>query len=295
MLISSKLGQNQPEFDRPQQMSKQRTKSDPRISQMSKIILILFLLIAISPSLQDNCRKACILCDPVLGICSQCAEGYYWDPFLIMCRIVASNPISGCKYYRTASSCSECFPGFLLNQGSCFSCQVQNCVDCTGNLAQCVKCASGKGATSATSKDCSLSCQVDNCELCSPGNTNQCQTCMPGYRRASATSCVQCSDKNCLRCPTDVLLCQVLAGKKTCVNTHFWNGRMCQPCSKGCSKCDRDGFCLRCNHSAEFFMKSDQACYSGDPESTSFYFGGILRVGMTMVLLSMVLGFLLDN
>lgn len=79
------------------------------------------------------------------------------------------NLVTNCALCVSATTCSQCSPGYYINSGSCTPCSTSNCALCPGN--SCSTCTTGFYPSQASSPVSCYTCP-SNCLRCaSPGGT----------------------------------------------------------------------------------------------------------------------------
>ena len=124
--------------------------------------------------------------------CKECTDGYYMNSN----DLCAACTITECAVCNLEGACEECNDGFSLSSGECTGCP-QNCLDCTGDVDSCKRCADGyevltDGSCGQLENDCG-----DNCLVC--GAQGICKQCLNSYYRNSNSVCTSCMD-NCGAC-----------------------------------------------------------------------------------------------
>jgi proprotein convertase subtilisin/kexin type 5 len=197
------------------------------------------------------------------------------------CSVAVTNCLT-CVNVVSNVVCTQCQAGsFITTSGSCSSCStsITNCVLCTSPFV-CTSCAA---TYSLVDSKCTLNnCAsgVNYCLACSSTNTSQCTTCATGFNLLngactlptcaatfvasngicvcplgtlqSGTSCVGCSDNNCLNCPS-MSLCS------NCRQGYYPSGASCSACMTNCLICTTLNNCEQC---ADGFSFVNNTCKS---------------------------------
>ena len=128
-------------------------------------------------------------------MCTKCSPEFYADNFG-KCKPV-SKTITNCKVYSSATTCSQCQPGYLNNNfisctlGSIFSPNFDaNCADSVNdNSLICLSCQGGKYFDS--NGRC-VDCNIKGCFYCDPGaNPPVCLMCQSGFYMNEQQNCTQ--------------------------------------------------------------------------------------------------------
>ena len=229
----------------------------------------------------QTCPATCVQCNSLTN-CISCINGYYLDG-VNMC--VACNAAQCQNCIGTATTCTSCAAGKLLQNGACIpsvpgcsagyyqvgstSCQPcpTGCATC--DTSQCLSCIATyipKATICAPSTDCGAgwynsgpSCQqcLSVCQTCTTGTA--CTTCKPGYVTAACVSCtapcLTCSGSqtSCTSCyPSSTKYLQLGGGSCVDANqcspgSYAETNNQCMPCSSDCATCqDFPDKCLTC-------------------------------------------------
>ena len=195
----------------------------------------------------------CLACDADKDVCTQCkAVGYYLAASKTCAACIANcdqctdgTECVTCKsgfYYDTVGkSCgTTCPSGYRPNGGVCQACTTANCDTCPTSASVCTSCK-------------------NSFFFYSPDSTCL-STCPTRWREESSTKvCQQCTDSNCLTCPTAVGVCSSCkAGYyKTTSNT-------CAPCNANCAQCTDGTSCIQCQ-SGYIYHPVDGTCVTSCP------------------------------
>lgn len=234
-----------------------------RLSELTCLLGLLGTHLAASSEMRfesgSGCGKLCEYCNATTDSCSQCASGYAYNYNSKACE-VADSSITNCKVFSSKSKCGTCAEGFTLSGGICEAC-ISNCQTCDSNPAKCDLCKVGFGSPDSTSKTCTSSCGVANCQQCVDSSTTTCKTCKSGYRLTTGLACEQCKIANCSSCLADVSKCDFSLTANSCNEGYFYLNDTCVTCETGCRLCDNDGQCLACNTTAGYYMWQDMQCF----------------------------------
>ena len=98
------------------------------------------------------------------------------------------------KCTSNASICTECKDGFTTTNGSCHSCDIENCLACS-NSSTCTSCSNGFQAVNGSC----VVCTVQHCAQCN--SSNVCAVCEDLYELVNSTSCspFSCAVENCTK------------------------------------------------------------------------------------------------
>ncbi|ESU40181.1 Variant-specific surface protein, partial [Giardia duodenalis] len=183
---------------------------------------------------------------------------------------------AGCKDDNTESSCTACYPGFVLNQGStagkgtcipeCTGRYAENCADgqCTAVLRgskYCSKCAVGYApidgmctAVATTSRDASV-CTASG---------GVCTTCTGDYALLSGG----CYNTQAL---PGSAVCTAVTGNNgqcsQCANGQTYASGNCPACAEGCAKCATDT--NQCDTCYSGYYKSGTKCVKCDTDDSN--------------------------
>ena len=133
-----------------------------------------------------------------------CYPGYN---FLISSSGYGTCSISNCFYpcntCDTNGQCISCkfpFNPSPYDNGTCFTCNVQNCAQCgSNNLNICTLCNQGYSLNTPINSTCTWTCTSSNCISC-PNGQNTCALCNPGFVPNGAV-CSQCNNAPiCMSC-----------------------------------------------------------------------------------------------
>ena len=234
----------------------------------------------------SNCDSSCTTCSgPTPNNCISCNEGFYLSideecllscPFGMFLRTsdnTCQYCLNDCSSCLQNLTCTSCFPGSFLNNGSCYqicqqgtypltsnwTCSACNsvCVTCTGPTN--ISCTSCQPGFYIISGRCVSQCPSDGTFLDIPNN--QCVIC-----DNSCNSCSGGASNQCLSCYYG----QFLTNDRSCVsicplqfyeNTTTW---LCEPCFSNCQTCSSglNGNCYSCNSP---FYFSTYSCNIGCP------------------------------
>ena len=126
----------------------------------------------------------------------------------------------------------NCAPGKgmknLTTGGTCESCNLDNCANCSANWTTCDMCMPEHTLVSGKCE----SCKVSSCGNCD-GDINKCSNSMPGYYYKDDTN-------ECLRCSSNCIICY----SEGCIECD--TGYYLHPDNGGCHPCIIDN-CAYCN------------------------------------------------
>ena len=232
----------------------------------------------------DNCLESCpegyveLASKP--GVCTECT-----DPNCIKCSKNDNNICEVCdsKYLlnHLGACVTTCSDGYTAQESKCAPCNVDECLDCEGNVETCLTCKPPKNNLNgycldecpetmyAKNYECKL---CDNCPVCE-NETGLCKECYIGYFLTSfgtcktncvegkvrvGDECVPCSVQDCKSCPAnDVGTCKECKENKKLYNNVCYDvcpegtfestNNICLDCSQDCKICENENKCTICN------------------------------------------------
>ena len=158
--------------------------------------------------IRSNNPSQCVQFAPTADICMQCSQGSFLSADKTQC-VAYPNGIFMCNQYSSASTCTQCFPGYYLSSNSCVqSTPITNCQVYTANFT-CSACLNGLFLFNATS---CVTASASNCLTFT--SITACGSCAPGFGLQTTngiTSCVSNMLPNCLNAtsvaPFTCLIC----------------------------------------------------------------------------------------
>lgn len=165
---------------------------------------------------QPNCKTPCATCSASNSrACTSCLAGYTYNPSTSSC-----NPITTCS-----GGCVVCPFNYVLSNQQCLQCGNTACARCSPNaLSTCTACYDGyfvnQGSCSACPTGCQTCSNANNCLSCSSGYTAQVQAI------STQTKCIACASP-CAQCVGNAETCTVcqsgysLMGWKCMTNFNF--------------------------------------------------------------------------
>ena len=146
-----------------------------------------------------NNPSHCIKFSPTEDTCMQCGQGSFLSVDKVKC-MPFPNGIFMCSQYSSATTCTQCFPGYYLSANSCFqSSLIPNCQVYSANFT-CSACMNGLFLYNATS---CVAASASNCLTFA--SITACSSCYPGQGLQTSngiTSCVFSILPNCLNATT---------------------------------------------------------------------------------------------
>jgi proprotein convertase subtilisin/kexin type 5 len=215
-----------------------------------------------------QCFNGCPSCDPNnLMTCLSCGVRRYTDGSS-NCQACPA----GCQNCKSSTSCTSCFPNYVMvgqlcesgpawpcvsaSNGVCtkcvdgFSLSNSSCVYnaiCNQN-ATCSSCPYGYYLTNITNMQgvCAQCPNITNCLACNPLNSTSCFLCDAGFFATTAGACLPCST-GCAQCSSTTYCTLAASGYYlTTTSDNSFSGQTAK-CSFPCLTCDMNpNFCLSC-------------------------------------------------
>lgn len=243
-----------------------------------RLFWIAILLLLLDFTIQ-TCSRGCYRCNIELDYCEICGIDFLWNFDKRKCNKFEdeiTRPILGCELYLTREKCQKCVEAFKLEKYKCIGCKVENCANCQPHVQKCKKCKIGFSSSDGTDTNCSQLCTKKNCDVCSPGQPENCTKCVPGFVLDPTGDCVVCLDPNCVSCDPVTKVCLDLGLEKNCKDRFFYNNTLCKPCEEGCLDCSSGGICLGCDVGGGFFMNDRLRCEKSGILLKAFFVIGII-------------------
>ncbi|KRX02882.1 WD40-repeat-containing domain [Pseudocohnilembus persalinus] len=165
------------------------------------------------------CGITCEDCQGSDDYCLTCATDFEFDaPNSCIYKKNCDDTCKQCfgtKFYQ----CIDCYDGYFFYKNMCLQCD-RTCQTCNGgSFMECLSCDESKYVfnqgkcdyiTPPTCNDgqfykegkC-LSCYT-GCKTCINKKKSKCQSCFDNYYLHKQVKCIQCNDKNCKICPSDI-------------------------------------------------------------------------------------------
>ncbi|KAH0576180.1 Cysteine-rich membrane protein 2 [Spironucleus salmonicida] len=196
--------------------------------------------------------------------CEKCRPRFFEDITAIPNKCTACS--NNCTTCTSASVCTACEEGFLIENNTCVACTDENCKTCQASKDTCTACKNdftvqnGKcekqcatAAQCRSNQICDSICKTctGNCAVCKDDIAN-CRVCQPGFLLTGNT-CRQCPT-GCANCAGDTSVCQI------CLNNFYFKkdkcfictGNLKEPCqchrAINCGSCDLENLsrCATC-------------------------------------------------
>ncbi len=247
--------------------------------------------------------------------CTKCAE----DSYLTMntCqKILETEKIENCKYYKSSSACKECKQSYVLEENLCKKSTISHCKTLKTST-ECETCEEGYGLEKNSEKTECLSLTKPNCLSYNQNSPYACLKCKTGFFTNAdgfcdeadppINNCLIYKDKEtCLKCENSAILSkdqkkcyenseftvfspmnceevrEISQFCTVCEMGYYLVGAVCEKCVKGegCFACGEGG-CFVCE--SGFFMDKEGKCVGEEvvevqEETPVLERGGFLRV-----------------
>ncbi|CAD8071988.1 unnamed protein product [Paramecium primaurelia] len=225
------------------------------------------------------CAQNSQYCNDETGTPTQCIQGYLLVPDINNTNnLICSQNINNCMMMINSDQlCSQCYPNYVLFQGTCVQCQqkILGCTACVDNNINLV--CSSCSSNNQNGNNYYLDVNNNGCTLCNQGcltcSTTGCNSCLNGYYLQNG-QCVECQQQACKTCTSQT--CQV------CQPGYYLksidNQNNCMLCPYGCSNCSPNG--QQCSECLPGFILRNNGCTIGTIFCAEYNDSGICKTCM---------------